>query len=314
MKAVRIHRFGGPEVLCYEDLPRPVPVAGEVLVRVHAAGVNPADWKTRSGRGVAGRFRDSLPITLGWDLSGVVEAVGSGDTAFCVGDSVFGFVCFPDEGATYAEYAAVPAAHLAPKPRSLDHLAAAGVPLVGLTAWQALFDVARLRAGQTILVHAAAGGVGHVAVQLAKWRGARVIGTASGRNEAFLRQLGVDHVVDYVVDRFEQRVHEVDVVLDPIGGETRERSWNVLAKGGLLVGLVDRASAEMPPEGKRGRYMLARPDGQQLAEIGRTIEAGHATPSVDRVFALSHAARAHALGQVGHTRGKIVLRVTQQRE
>jgi NADPH:quinone reductase-like Zn-dependent oxidoreductase len=311
VKAVRIHRFGGPEVLCYEDVPCPVPAAGEVLVRVYAAGVNPADWKTRSGRGVAGRLRDRLPITVGWDLAGVVEALGSSDTPFQVGDAVCGFVRFPDEGATYAEYAAVPAAHLTLKPRSLGHLATAGMPLVGLTAWQALFDVAQLRAGQAILVHAAAGGVGHVAVQLAKWRGARVIGTASGRNKAFLRQIGVDQVVDYTTTRFDQVVRQVDVVLDPLGGATRERSWSVLAEGGLLVGLVDRASAEAPPEDKRGRYMLAHPDGAQLAELTRLVDAGYLAPTVDRVFGLGGAASAHTLGESGHTRGKIVLRIAE---
>jgi NADPH:quinone reductase-like Zn-dependent oxidoreductase len=252
-----------------------------------------------------------LPITLGWDLSGTVQAIDGTDTPYRVGEAVFGFVCFPDEGATYAEYAAVPAAQLAPKPRSLGHVAAAGVPLAGLTAWQALFDVAQLLAGQTVLVHAAAGGVGHVAVQLAKWQGATVIGTASGRNASFLRQLGVDQMIDYTSTRFQEVTPQVDVVLDPIGGETRQRSWGVLKKGGLLVGLVDRASAEAAPEGKRGRYMLAHPDGEQLAEISRLIDAGHLKPAVDKVFSLNQAASAHELGQTGHTRGKIVLRIIE---
>jgi NADPH:quinone reductase-like Zn-dependent oxidoreductase len=313
MKAIRIHSFGGPEVLRYEDVPIPTPQEGEILVRVHAAGVNPADWKTRAGSGGAKRLRGQMPVTLGWDVSGVVEALG-GAAPFGVGDAVHGFVRFPDAGATYAQYAALPAAHLAPKPRSLDHLEAASVPLAGLTAWQALFDVACLEPGQTILVHAAAGGVGHLAVQLARWRGATVTGTASARNEAFLREIGCDRVIDYRATRFEELVHEVDVVLDPSGGVTRQRSWRALARGGLLVGLVDRASMEAPPAFAlqaqvRGCYMLAHPDGAQLAEIGRLIDKGHMRPNVDRIFRLSEAAEAHRYGELGHTRGKIVLQV-----
>jgi NADPH:quinone reductase-like Zn-dependent oxidoreductase len=313
MKAIRIHRFGGPEVLVYEDAPRPEPGEGEVLIRVHAAAVNPADWKTRSGSGLAHRFRDRLPIGVGWDVSGVVEVLGKGNAPYRVGDKVYGFIRFPDVGAAYAEYVVAPASEIAHKPRALDHIAAAGVPLAGLTAWQALFGMAQLRAGQRVLIHAAAGGVGHFAVQFARWAGATVIGTASARNEAFLRELGADQAIDYCTVRFEEVVCEVDVVLDPIGGDTRQRSWQVLKRGGILVGLVDRTSADAAPqEGVRGKYMLAHPDGNQLAEIARLIDAGHVRPHIDAVYPLQKASKAHEHGQRGRTRGKVVLRVEKR--
>jgi NADPH2:quinone reductase len=317
MKAVRIHRFGGPEVLAYEDVPRPEPQEDEVLIRVHAAGVNPADWKTRSGSGLARRFDARLPIGMGWDVSGVVEVAGDSAAPYRAGDAVYGFIRFPDVGAAYAEYVAAPASQVAPKPRLLDHIEAAGMPLAGLTAWQALFNVAQLGRGQRALIHAAAGGVGHLAVQFAKWAGATVVGTASGRNEAFLRQLGVDQAIDYRTVRFEEDARAVDVVLDPIGGETRQRSWQVLKRGGILVGLVDRASAEAvaAPLGigsVRGQYMLVHPDGEQLAQIAHLIDAGQIRPHVDAVYPLREARKAHEYSQKGHTRGKIVLQVIKK--
>jgi NADPH2:quinone reductase len=222
-------------------------------------------------------------------------------------------VRFPDAGAAYAEYVAAPASQVALKPHAIGHIAAAGVPLAALTAWQALFDVARLATGQRVLVHAAAGGVGHLAVQFARWAGATVIGTASARNRAFLTQLGVDRFVNYRAARFEEAVGEVDVVLDPIGGETRRRSWQLLRRGGILVALVDRASAAQGG-GTRGRYMLAHPDGTQLSRISRLIDSGYIKPHVDVIYPLQAARAAHAYGQRGHTRGKIVLRVTEKDE
>jgi NADPH:quinone reductase-like Zn-dependent oxidoreductase len=230
---------------------------------------------------------------------------------------VYGFICFPEVGAAYAEYVATPVSHIALKPHSVDHVSAAGVPLAGLTAWQALFDVAQLKAGQRVLVHAAAGGVGHLAVQFARWAGATVIGTASGRNHAFLRRLGVDQVVDYRAVRFEEVIHDVDVVLDVIGGDTRQRSWQVLKPGGVLVGLVDRTSIEdVPPgaDGIRARYMLAHPDGAQLAEIARLIDSGDIRPHIDAVYPLQGAIKAHECSQRGRTRGKIVLRVVEKEQ
>ncbi len=305
MKAVRIHEYGGPEVLRYEDVPRPEPGPGEVLVRVHAAGVNPIDWKVRQGC-----IPDySLPLTLGWDLSGVVEAAGSGAAAFKVGDEVYGA---PDRShiGSYAEYVAVPESQIAPKPESLDHIQAAAVPLAALTAWQALFDKAGLSAGQTVLIHGAAGGVGHYAVQFAKWKGARVIGTATGEGLDAARQLGADEAIDYKQKRFEGEARDVDVVLDLIGGETQQRSWGVLKKGGVLVSTVGISSPEAAAEhGVRGEAIVRQPDAGQLSKIADLIDTGRVRPVVEIILPLAEACRAHEISQAGNVRGKIVLRI-----
>lgn len=311
MKAMQIHEFGPPDVLRFEDVARPEPGPGEVLVQVHAAGVNPVDWKVRAAISpLAQRYKDNFPLILGWDVSGVVAGVGETAADFEIGDEVFGLVGFPGLGRTYGEYLAAPAGHLARKPRHLDHIQAAALPLVALTAWQALFEVGDLQAGQRVLVHAAAGGVGHVAVQLAKWRGAYVIGTASAHHREFLRELGVDEVVDYTTTRFEDVVQEVDMVLDPMSGETRARSWQVLRKGGILVSIlsgIDPATAAA--HGVRWGYLLVRPDKSQLDELARLADAGHLRPAIDAVFPLREAAQAHARGEQWHTGGKIVLQV-----
>ena len=318
MKAVRIYRYGGPDVLTYEDAPRPEPNDDEVLIRVHAAAVNPADWQIRSGkhRVIKGPF----PLILGLDVSGVVEEVGRSVADLRVGDAVYGMLVLADAGG-YAEYVTSPIAAIARKPRSLDHVQAATMPVVALTAWQALFDKAELSAGQTVLIHAAAGGVGHIAVQFAKWKGARVIGTASARNEGFLRKLGCDEVVDYRKTRFEDVVGNIDVVLDAIprstsaaantvAEETLERSWSVLKKNGVLVSICARPSSEAAAaRGVRGEYILAQPHGAQLTRIAELIDAGHVRPTVSTVLPLREARKAHELSQGGHTRGKIVLRV-----
>ena len=309
MKAVRVHRYGGPEELVYEDAPRPVAGEGEVLVRVNAAGVNPVDWKTRAGRGVAELWGYRLPVILGWDVSGVVEAVGSGVDRFAVGDEVFGMVRFPMEGAAYAEYVAAPANELVRKPAAIDHVAAAAVPLAALTAWQALFEAGELAAGRTVLIHAAAGGVGHLAVQLAKARGARVIGTASAANQEFVRDLGVDLAVDYRTTRFEEVARDVDVVLESISDEVQERSFGVLRPGGVLVSLGPVLEAAAAARGVRARAILVRPEAGHLAEIARLIEVGGVRPAVEAVVPLAAARRAHERSERGRTRGKIVLRV-----
>ena len=231
-----------------------------MLVRVHAAGINPVDWKTCAGEGVASRLEDPFPFIPGWDVSGVVEALGAGVSDFKVGDAVCGMVRWHWGGGGYAEYVAAPAADLVAKPGTMDDSQAAGLPLAALTAWQALFETTDLQAGQTVLIHAAAGGVGHIAVQLAKWKGARVIGTASARNEAFLRELGVDRVIDYNQTRFEDVAGDVDVVLDGVGGEIQERSWGVLKPGGMLASIRGRPSAKSrpPPAGSgRGTFPCA---------------------------------------------------------
>jgi NADPH:quinone reductase-like Zn-dependent oxidoreductase len=309
MKAVRIHQYGGPEVLLFEDAPRPVPGFAEVLIRVHAAGVNPIDWKIR-----AGYLKDvrpyTFPLILGWDLSGVVEAIGPGTGKFKKGDEVYSRPDSARNGA-YAEYITVNESEVAFRPRSIAHIQAGGIPLACLTAWQAIFDTAGLSAGQRILIHGAAGGVGSYAVQLAKWKGAYVIGTASAQNQPFLRELGVDEPIDYEKDRFEDLVRSVEVVFDTIGGDTQRRSWKVLKKGGILVSITAPPSADEAAKiGVRQAFTLMTPNSSELTEIAKLVDLGKLKPMVETVLPIVDARRAHELGQTGHTRGKIVLRVT----
>jgi NADPH:quinone reductase-like Zn-dependent oxidoreductase len=312
MKAVCIHRYGTSDELVYQDLPRPLSGAGELLIRVHAAGVNPVDWKTRSGSALAKAYGDRFPLVLGWDVAGVVAAVGQGVSGFAAGDAVYGMVRFPEPGCAYAEYVAAPAEHVTHKPETIDFLEAAALPLVSLTSWQAILEAGELAEGQTVLIHGAAGGVGHVAVQQAVWRGARVIGTARARDEDFLRGLGLDKFVDYQTDRFEEIVRDVDVVLDTLGGQVQERSWAVLKKGGILVtlrttpGLEDEAQAR----GLRAKHVLVRPQPQHWARINELVGSGRLRPVVAAVYPLHEAATAHDRLERGPTRGKIVLRVT----
>ena len=308
MKAIRIHNYGGPEVLKYEDAPRPKPQVDEVLIRVHAAGVNPIDWKVREGH--AKEFLPhKFPLILGWDLSGVVEELGRDVSRFKIGDEVY---CCPDptrDGA-YADYIVVRESQLALKPKSLHHIRAATVPLAALTAWQALFDTAQLQPGQRVLIHAGSGGVGHLAVQLAKRKGAYVLATASTKNQDLLRKLGVDEPIDYTQQRFEDIARKIDIVLDTLGDETQERSWSVLKKGGVLVSLVQPPSEEKAKElGVRAVFVGGQPNGAQLAEIAKIIDSGKLAPIIDRILPLSEARRAHELSRSGHTRGKIALRV-----
>jgi NADPH:quinone reductase-like Zn-dependent oxidoreductase len=308
MKAVRIHSYGGPEVLVYEDAPRPQAGKGEVLVRVHATSINPVDWKIREGY-AKDRLHHKLPLIPGWDVSGVVEAAGSGVKRLKKGDEVYGRPDVARDGA-YAEYVAVPESLLALKPRTIDHIHAAGIPLAGMTAWQALFDAGGLSAGQRILIHAAAGGVGHLAVQLAKWKGAYVIGTASAQNHDFVRGLGADEAIDYRATPFEEAVHDVDVVFDPIGGDTQARSWKVLKKGGILISIVSPPSAEEAGAyGVRQAYVFMQPKLTQLQELAGLVDAGELRCAVETILPLSEARRAHELSQSGHARGKIVLDV-----
>jgi NADPH:quinone reductase-like Zn-dependent oxidoreductase len=308
MKAVRIHSYGGPEVLVYEDMPRPEPAGGEILIRVHAAGVNPLDWKVREGH--AREWLDHrLPLILGWDISGIIEAVGSGVHKFRIGDAVYGLIDISRDGA-YAEYVTANASHLASKPNSLDHVHAAALPVAALTAWNTIFDTADLKSGQTILIHAAAGGVGHMAVQLAKWKGARVIGTASAGNAPFLRQLGADEVIDYTTTRFEDVVHEVDVVLDTLSGEVQERSWKTLKKGGIMVSTLSEPSPKLAAKyNARGAVVMVKPNAETLTRIAELIDARSITVKVEKVLHLTEVRKAHGLSQSGHARGKIVIKV-----
>lgn len=306
MKAVHIHEMGGPEVLRYEDVPIPEPGPHEVLVRVNAAGVNPVDWKIREGH--FGRI--GLPAIMGSDFSGEVEALGPEVMEFRVGEPVFGSVA--DESGSYAEFALADTSMIIEKPAGVDYVQAAAVPIPALTAWQALFDTAKLREGQKVLIHAAAGGVGSFAVQFAKWKGAHVIGTASGSNAELVRNLGVDEFIDYRSTRFEDKVRDADVVFDTVGGETQERSWKVLKKGGVLVSIVQPPSEKTAAShGVRGVFM--REDakrGDQLREIADKVASGRVKVNVETILPLREARKAQELSQSGHARGKIVLMVT----
>jgi NADPH:quinone reductase-like Zn-dependent oxidoreductase len=315
MRAVVQHGFGSPDVLRVTEVGRPQPLPTEVLVRVHAAGINPVDWKTRAGNGMAGVLGEP-PFVLGWDVSGVVAEVGFGVTTLRVGDEVYGMPWFPRAAGGYAEYVAAPARQFARKPRNIGHEEAAATPLAALTAWQALVDTAEVRAGQRVLVHAAAGGVGHFAVQFARHLDAHVIGTASAARREWLTRIGAHEVVDYTAVRFEDVVRDVDVVIDLVGDvhdKTATRSLEVLRQGGLLVSIPSGVSPELAAaaheRGVRVSPFLVEPDGAALTTIAKLIESTRVEVAVDQVFPLERAAAAHALGENGHVRGKLVLRV-----
>lgn len=312
MNAVQIHMYGGAEVLGVEAVPLPTLAAGQVLVNVYAAGVNPVDWKTREGHGVAGMLGENpFPMSLGWDISGVVTEVAPDVTQFAVGDEVYGMVGFPGRGNAYTDYVAANANELAHKPKSLNHGAAGALPLAVLTAWQALFNIADLQAGQRVLVHAGAGGVGHLAVQLAKWKGAHVIATASARNAEWVRSLGAAEVVDYTATPFESAISDIDVVLDAVGGEVLARSVAVVKSGGILVSIVDSLddadSDTAAAEGVRFARHLVHPDAPALTEIAALVDGGELQVEVGSVFPFAEVRHAHDLSQGRHARGKIVL-------
>ncbi len=308
MKAIRIHEFGGPEVLKYEDAPQPMPAADEVLIKVHASGVNPIDFKIRAGH-AQGKFPINFPLIPGWDVSGEIEEVGSEVLIFRIGDEVYSRPD-PTRNGTYAEYVVVKADQVNAKPKSIDHDKAAAVPLAGLTAWQGLFTHGQLKAGQKVLIHGASGGVGTYAVQFAKWKGAYVIGTASEDNIDFLYQLGADDVIDYNNERFEEEVKDVDLVFDLIGGDTQKRSLNVLKSGGRLITTVAPESAE---EAKNQNIHLENFMAQSLPgdlqQIADLIDSGKIKPVISEIMPLKDAAEAQKKSEDGHTRGKIVLRV-----
>ena len=309
MKAIRMHGRGGPERLVYEDAPQPHPDAGEVLVRVYATGVIATELSWSATYQTKGGSARALPIP-GHDLSGVVVEVGSGVTALTRGSAVYALTAFDRDGAE-AEYTIALPGELAPKPRALDHVQAAAVPLTALTAWQALFEHAGLSAGQTVLIHGAAGGVGVFAVQLARWAGAHVTATASARNRDFLRELGANEIIDYTTTRFEEGVHDVDLVFDLVGGDTLQRSWQVVKQGGMLVSVVSpRPSfAEAKAHDVRPVWFVVEPNREQLIQIGALIDAGRIRPIIETVLPLSQVRQAYEQGARGHTRGKIVLRV-----
>lgn len=308
MKAVRLYSYGGPEVLKYEDAMRPMIEPDEVLIKVYAAGVNPVDWKIREGY-MKERLSLVFPAILGGDFSGVVEEVGPDVKRLKTGDEVYGRADFI-AGGSYAEYAAVKESSTAKKPMTIDHEHAASVPIAALTAWQALFEHGGLEAGQAVLIHGAAGGVGHFAVQLAKWNGSKVIGTGSGSHLPFITEMGADETIDYVSTPFEERVKDVDIVLDLIGGDTQDRSWRVLKKGGILVSTVGIKSPEMADKFEvRGQSFMARPDADQLKKIAELIDRGKIYTVVSTIMSLKDAAIAQELSQSKHVHGKIVLKV-----
>ncbi|WP_190196238.1 NADP-dependent oxidoreductase [Streptomyces djakartensis] len=307
MRAISQDVLGGPEVLKEVEIERPEPRPNEVLVRVRAAGVNPTDWKHRA----TGGFLGEPPFVLGWDVSGVVEAVGVGVAAFAPGDEVFGMLPYPFGHGSHAEYVIAPVRALTRKPAGIDHTQAGALPLVSLTAWQALVEHAGVRPGQRVLIHAAAGGVGHVAVQIAKELGAYVIGTASAGKHEFLRGIGVDEAVDYRETDFAEAVKDVDVVLDTIGGETSLRSLRVLRPGGVVVSILPGGSDDFYREaeglGVRAVRMLVDADRAGMEAIAELAARGKLRATIAGTFPLSAAAEAHASGDTGRTTGKLVL-------
>ena len=307
MKAARIHEFGGPSVLRYEEAPTPEPAGDQILIRVHAAGINPVDGKIRSG---TYRFRPALPAILGRDISGVVEKSEIKD--FRVGDEVFGMLDY--HRGSYAEYAAAAPNEIVQKPGGLDHLHAGSIGVAALTAWQALFDNGQLGSGQRVLIHGGAGGVGHYAVQFAAAVGADVIATANAKDLEFVRSLGAKEVIDYKAQRFEEEVSEIDLVIDLVAGETRKRSWKVLKPGGLMVSTL--GEPEIPgdaPKGARSRGMVVETKTDQLSEIGNRAANGKLRIEISKVFQLSDPANAHEFLEHEHFRGKIVFAVREQK-
>jgi NADPH:quinone reductase-like Zn-dependent oxidoreductase len=314
MRAIGLTAPGGPESLRLVDVPRPTPGLGDILVRVHAASINPTDWKTRTHGGWEHRLPAGADLAiLGYDVSGVVEEVGPGVMLFAPGDEVFGMPMFPRFPGAYAEYVAAPARHFAKKPAGLDHVQAAALPLAALTAYQALVDITDVQAGQRVLIHAAAGGVGHLAVQIAKARGAYVIGTASAGKHEFLRGLGVDELIDYTTTDFAEAVRDVDVVIDTIAGEYGSRSLKTLRRGGTLISLNGPLAADVLAEaaalGVTADFMLVEPDHAGMLAIAELVERGKLRPEIAADVPLADAAKAHELGETGRTAGKIVLSV-----
>jgi len=309
MRVISQEVFGAPEVLKEVERARPVAGMSEIVVSVHAAGVNPTDWKHRAGMPWLSK---PVPV-LGWDVSGVVEEVGLGVTLFKPGDEVFGMLPYPHGAGAYAEYAKGTARAFARKPSNIDHAQAGALPLAALTAYQALVDTADIQPGQRVLVHAAAGGVGHLAVQIAKAYGAHVIGTASTGKHELLRELGADELIDYRTTDFTQAVDNVDVVLDSLAGDVRTRSLDILRKGGTLVsilpGALDADARKAAELGVRLEGMLVEADHAGMRAIAELAEQGRLRAYIDATIPLAEAAKAHAHGETGHTTGKIVLTV-----
>jgi NADPH:quinone reductase-like Zn-dependent oxidoreductase len=312
MKAIRLHAFGGPENLTLEAVDTPTPARGEVLIRNRAAGVNPIDWKTCSGGG-ASAFIGELPFVPGWECAGTVAAVGAGVVDFKPGDEVFGFLRFPEAAGCYAEYVVAPANQIALRPQPLDVVAAAGVGLARQPAGQAQPDKAGLKPGQRVLILAASGGVGHLAVQLAKAAGAYVIGTASHQNQAFLRTLGCDETIDYGSENLALAVRDVDIIIDGVGGAAAVEALSCLNSDGIIVTLPSVTAAEVIAAAEKGGYralgIRVEPNGSQLEQLAALVADGRLSLTVGAVLPLAQAAQAHQQSASGHQRGKIVLQI-----
>lgn len=308
MKAIRIHEFGGTDVLELEEIAIPQPAENEVLIKVYASAVNPVDQKIVAGASQE-KFPTKFPLTIGWDVSGVIEKIGSKVRGYNAGDEVYGRP-FPTQNGAFAEYLVIKADEIALKPKSVDHLNAAAVPLAGLTAWQGLFKFGKLDKGQRVLIHAASGGVGSFAVQFAKWKGAYVIGTASADNLSFVKQLGADEAIDYEGEPFEEQINDIDLVFDLIGKDTQQRSLQVIKSGGRLITTVmPEFKAEAKEKGIHLEGFTAQSYPADLEQIGKLIDDGIVQPVVSAVFNLDDARKAEELSAKKHTRGKIVIKV-----
>ncbi|TCZ73732.1 NADP-dependent oxidoreductase [Flaviaesturariibacter aridisoli] len=311
MKAYVLNAAGGTDVLQLTDVRQPRPAAGDVLLRNEAISINPVDIKTRKGGAFFNKLMEAPPVILGWDVAGTVEAVGEGVTQWKVGDRLFGMVNFPGAGRAYAEYVTAPATHFARIPDGISTEEAAATTLAALTAWQVLVHRGGLRAGQRVLIHAAAGGVGHFAVQIAKQVGAEVIGTASAANHDYLRRLGASEVIDYHNDDFRKLASDIDLVLDPVGGDTALHSLDVLRPGGVLVSIVGGAREPVAQEAERrclrAENYLVQSSGPDMEDLARLLEAGHLKATIGHRFSFAEMAAAHAQVETGHTRGKVVL-------
>ncbi len=311
MKAYILEQPGGVENLKLVDLPKPDLQKGEVLIQTKAISINPVDIKTRSGKGVYGRLKEQSPLIIGWDVSGVITALGEGVTKYKVGDEVFGMVNFPGHGKVYAEYVAAPESHLAMKPKNVSHEEAAAATLALLTAWQVLVTNAHIKAGQKVLIHAAAGGVGHYAVQIAKHFGAYVIGTSSKEKKAFIKSLGADEHIDYHAQQFELVVKDADFVFDTVGGEVFKRSLDAVKKGGLVISIPSGMTSDIEEtaqeKGVIGKFVLVQSSGEDMEVLAKLLSEGKIKSHVSATYTFSEMGEAHKAIETGRTAGKIVV-------
>lgn len=313
MKAIVLTEAGGTENLQIQELETPKPGASEVLIEVVAMSINPVDIKTRKGGAFYERLKADGPAILGWDISGRVAAIGTNVTQFGIGDEVFGMINFPGSGKAYAQYVTAPEIHLTKKPASISHQQAVATTLAALTAWQVLVQQANLQKGQRVLVHAAAGGVGHFAIQIARHLGAYVIGTASSTNGDFIKSLGANQHIDYTQQNFEDVVHDVDVVLDPIGGEVTKRSITVIKPGGVIISIVGGVKEALQPllaeKGIQGSNYLVHSSGNDMRQLAQLLEAGTLKPFISHQYSFNEIAAAHQQIETAHTKGKVVVNV-----